>query len=106
MIAPMPKLRLKNACPNAANTEAAFISQLTTFTDDEGVSSATKTVTAIYGPYLTRSSMPPDPIRNVATVEVVNAGTLPLVATATGGGWKFDTQTGQFVMNDTGYDDR
>jgi hypothetical protein len=50
--------------------------------------------------------MPPDPIRNVATVEVIGTGSLPLVATATAGGWKFDTATGQFIMNDTGYDDR
>jgi prepilin-type N-terminal cleavage/methylation domain-containing protein len=91
---------------NAANTEAAFIAQLTTFTDEDGAASATKTATAIYGPYLTRSSMPADPIRNNATVEVVNAGSLPLVASGVAGGWKFDTQTGQFVMNDTGYDDR
>jgi prepilin-type N-terminal cleavage/methylation domain-containing protein len=88
------------------NTEAAFISQLTTFTDDAGDSSATKTATHIYGPYLTRSSIPADPIMNVATVDVGNAGTLPLTATVTTGGWKFDTVTGQFVMNHTGYDDR
>jgi len=89
-----------------ANTEAAFISQLTTFTDDAGASSPTKTATHIYGPYLTRSSMPPDPIMNVATVDVGNAGTLPLVATVTTGGWKFDTVTGQFITNHTSYDDR
>jgi prepilin-type N-terminal cleavage/methylation domain-containing protein len=91
---------------NPANSEAAFVTQLTTFTTDAGVSSATKTATAIYGPYITRSSMPTDPVHNVATVEVIGTGSLPLVATGTGGGWKFDTATGQFVMNDTGYDDR
>ncbi len=89
-----------------ANTEAAFISQLTTFTNADGDSSATKTATHIYGPYLTRSSMPEDPIMKVGTVDVVNAGALPLVATVTTGGWKFDTVTGQFIMNHTGYDDR
>lgn len=89
-----------------ANTEAAFISQLTTFTNDEGVSSATKTATHIYGPYLTRSSMPADPIMGVATVDVGDAGTLPLVATVATGGWKFDTVTGQLITNHTGYDER
>ena len=89
-----------------ANTEPAFISQLTTFTDDAGDASATKDATHIYGPYLTRSTMPTDPFTNVATVEVGNAGTLPLVATGTSGGWKFDTQTGQFIVNHTSYDER
>ena len=92
---------------NAANSEGAFISQLTTFTDADGDSSATKTATHIYGPYITRSAMPADPFQNVATVEVVNAGSLPLVATGTDpGGWKFDTVTGQFIVNHTSYDDR
>ncbi len=90
---------------NAANTEAAFLSQLTTFTDADGDASATKDATHIYGPYLTRASMPPDPVLNVATVEVINLGSLPLVASGVGGGWKFDTVTGQLVMNHTSYDD-
>jgi len=90
---------------NAANTEPAFISQLTTFTDEDGQSSATKVGAFIYGPYLTRSSMPPDPIMNVATVDVGNAGTLPLTSAVTTGGWKFDTVTGQFIANHSGYDD-
>jgi len=91
---------------DAANTEAAFITQLTMFTDSEGATSATKTATHIYGPYLTRSSMPADPIMSVATVDVVSTGSLPLVAGGTTGGWRFDTATGQFVMNHTSYDDR
>ncbi len=91
---------------NGPNTEAAFISQLTTFTDDTGDSSATKDATHIYGPYLTRAGMPTDPFKQVATVEVVNAGSLPLTATAGDpGGWKFDTVTGQFIVNHTAYDD-
>lgn len=90
---------------NPANTEAAFVAQLTTFTDSDGDASATRDATHIYAPYLTRPSLPPDPVLSVATVEVVNAGSLPLVATGTSGGWKFDTVTGQIVMNHTSYDD-
>jgi type II secretion system protein G len=89
-----------------ANTEAAFLSQLTTFTDADGDAQATSDATHIYGPYLTRSTMPADPFLNVATVEVGNAGTLPLTGTAGDpGGWKFDTVTGQFICNHTSYDD-
>ncbi|MEM7411290.1 MAG: prepilin-type N-terminal cleavage/methylation domain-containing protein [Myxococcota bacterium] len=91
---------------NAAGSEAAFITQLTTFTNADGASNATQTATHIYGPYLTRSSMPPDPINNVATVAIVTTGSLPLASAGTTGGWLFDTVTGQLVMNHTGYDDR
>ena len=91
---------------NAAGSEAAFVTQLTTFTNADGDSSATRTATHIYGPYLTRSTMPPDPINNVATVAIVTTGSLPLTSAGTTGGWLFDTVTGQFVMNHTAYDDR
>jgi prepilin-type N-terminal cleavage/methylation domain-containing protein len=91
---------------DAANTEAAFLTQLTMFTDGDGNTSATKVGAFIYGPYLTRSTMPPDPIMNVATVDVIGTGSLPLVAGGTTGGWRFDTATGQLVMNHTSYDDR
>jgi prepilin-type N-terminal cleavage/methylation domain-containing protein len=89
----------------AANSETAFLNQLTQFTDADGNVSATKTGAFIYGPYLTRSSMPPDPIMNVATVDVTNAGSLPLTSAVTTGGWKFDTVTGQLIVNHSGYDD-
>jgi prepilin-type N-terminal cleavage/methylation domain-containing protein len=42
---------------NAAGSELAFLNQLTKFTDAAGAFSATKTATAIYGPYL-RAGMP------------------------------------------------
>ena len=66
---------------NLPNTEGAFLTQLTTFTDAAGDSNATKDATHIYGPYLTRSSMPAEPISQIATVEIVSAGSLPLIAT-------------------------
>ena len=50
--------RPKTDGTNGANTQGSFLSQLTTFTDDQGASNATKTATHIYGPYLTRASMP------------------------------------------------
>ena len=90
---------------NAANTEAAFLTQLTQFSDAAGNVSATKTGVFIYGPYLTRSTMPPDPIMNVATVDVIGTGSLPLTSAVTTGGWKFDTATGQFIVNHSAYDD-
>jgi len=90
------------------DTEVDFIGQLTMYTDAAGDASATTDATHTFGPYVTRSGMPADPIMNVATVEVVGTvggGTLPLVATGVAGGWKMDAITGQFVMNHTSYDD-
>ena len=83
-----------------ANTEVAFVGQLTQYTDDAGDVNASKTATHIYGPYLTRASMPPDPFKNVSSTAVGNAGSLPLTADGGDpGGWKFDTLTGALIVN-------
>ncbi len=89
------------------DTEISFVGQLTQYTDAAGDVNATKTATHIYGPYLTRASMPPDPFKSVSATVIVNTGSLPLIAdVANPGGWKFDTTSGALVMNDQAYDDR
>ena len=97
---------------NAAGTNLAFISQMTQFTDNDGDVAATKNVATghIYGPYLRRSSLPADPIKNVSTlviVPVASEGTLPVPADAGDpGGWKFDKIAGQIILNHASYADR
>ena len=40
-------------------------------------------------------------------LEIINTGALGLTATAGDpGGWKFDNQAGQIIMNHSGYADR
>jgi len=92
---------------NGADTDLAFIAQMTQYTDKDGDVAAQKDATHIYGPYLRRSSLPPDPIlKNTALVIVTGAGkgTLPVPADGTDpGGWKFDSQAGQIILNHSGY---
>ena len=91
-------------------TDISFVGQLTQYTNSAGDVSATKTATHKYGPYLTRSSLPADPFENSNALEVVASGSspgLPLPATgATTGGWKFDPDTGAFIVNLTAHQDR
>jgi prepilin-type N-terminal cleavage/methylation domain-containing protein len=86
-------------------TEAAFVDQLTKFTNAAGAVQAAGGA-GTYGPYL--KQMPADPISKSSTVvvdttttglQVVTAG-VPTVFLGTGtGGWKYATQTGQFILN-------
>ena len=92
---------------NAANSTAAFLSQLTLYTTADGDAQNTKDATHIYGPYLRKAEIPTEPITESAALEIINTGTLGMTATAGDpGGWKFDNVTGQFIVNDAAYDNR
>lgn len=92
---------------NAAASNAAFLSQLTLYTDSDGDVATTKDATHIYGPYLRKAVVPTEPITASVALEIITTGTLGMVATGTDpGGWKFDNVTGQFIVNDSAYDDR
>lgn len=75
----------------AAATVAA---QLTQFSDDAGATSATKTATHIYGPYL--RSVPP------LTVGAARGGNLIAAATAANVGWIYTAADGTIKANTTG----
>ncbi|HZZ44639.1 MAG TPA: type II secretion system protein [Tepidisphaeraceae bacterium] len=78
-------------------TEAAFLSQATSFTDEFGTTSANLTATAKFGPYL--STMPTNPINNLSTINVLaDTATLPTAATGTYG-WIYQPKT-QTIMSD------
>lgn len=92
---------------NAAGSAAAFLSQLSQYTDADGGVATTKDATHIYGPYLRKAAIPTEPMTESAVVEIVTTGALGLVANGTDpGGWRFDNVTGQFIVNDSAYDDR
>jgi len=87
------------ATVGAANSAAAFIEQLTEYSDVDGNTAKTATATIKYGPYL-KKGIPKEPVSDKADVEVVFAGTLGIGATAGDpGGWKFDNKTGQLFAN-------
>lgn len=88
-------------CVNGANEvsavgAASFVTQLTRYTNAAG-SACTGFDAAQFrfGPYL-KEGMPSNPLGTSNAVAVVNAGILGLV-TASTGGWRFDSVTGELI---------
>ena len=86
---------------NAADSEPAFINQLTKYSDANGTVSSDKDPLFPFGPYL-RGSFPALPIgenKGQATITVVSRAR-PLTANpGNGKGWIYNTQTGEIIAN-------
>jgi general secretion pathway protein G len=83
-------------------TQAAFVDQMTSYTDTAGSSSSTMTATQQLGPYL--SKMPSNPINNLTTVNILaDNATLPTAPTNTYG-WIYQPKTQTFLSDATGTD--
>ncbi len=84
---------------NAPATEAAFVAQLTNYTDARGRVADTGDVLFCYGPYLRDGipacSVPPRSERN--GVYVITGRTRPQTAEQATAGWVYDCETGQIV---------
>ena len=92
---------------NAANSTAAFVSQLSQYTDADGDAQLSKDATHIYGPYLRKAEIPSEPMTNSNALKIETAGTLGLAAEGTDpGGWRYDNLTGQFIVNHQTWDNR
>jgi general secretion pathway protein G len=86
----------------ASPTEAAFLDQMTNYTDPEGTSSSSMTATQKLGPYL--SKMPNNPINNLTTINVLaDNAALPAAPTNTYG-WIYHPKTQTFLSDATGTD--
>lgn len=94
----------------AADPAAAFIAQLTQFTDINGKVSGTKNESAsppiIYGPYIKGNALPANPFvddttknNKVTTAATVNV-TLPRTVLPDGNGWAYWPAVGVFYAND------
>ena len=91
----------------AANSAAAFLSQLSWYTDVFGDAETMADSEHTLGPYLKRAQIPVEPMTNSAALEISTTGTLGMTATVGDpGGWKFDNRTGQFIVNHSAWDDR
>lgn len=96
----------------AGQMEAAFVAQLTQYTDKDGKTSASKDETNFpYGPYFVNKVIPDNPLSDsstvVADVAAVEADddADPLTATANATkGWRFSVETGQFIANNADYE--
>ncbi|MGD8843013.1 MAG: hypothetical protein PVJ83_06010, partial [Gammaproteobacteria bacterium] len=87
----------------AAGTEAAFLEQLSLYTDANGGACSVRDANHEFGPYLKKDALPPEPFSNVSVTEVIAAGDLNMTATtppaAGPGGYKYDTLTGKVIIN-------
>jgi general secretion pathway protein G len=90
----------------AADSEAAFLSQLSLYTDINGEGCTKSDDDFKYGPYMKKATMPQNPFTNNATVSMSTAGALGMTSGSTTGGWKYDVKTGQFIADHSDYDDR
>jgi len=89
----------------AIDTEAAFLQQLSSYTDADGAACSQKNGTSFtFGPYLKKTLLPSNPITTVATLLVVTDGDLNLAGSAANLGWRFDNVSGRFIANDTSND--
>ncbi len=106
------------ACPaggvsgsGAADSAAAFASQLTMYSNVTGATCTATNDTYKYGPYLRTAitgvdGMPGNPITDENVVVVETAGSLDLTSTSTTGGWKYDNVVGKIVADHQDFDDR
>lgn len=85
----------------AAPTAAAFIEQMTSYTDEAGNTNATPTAVYKFGPYL--SKMPANPMTNLDTVTVIAAGS-PIPDADGTTGWFYKPDTQEIVPNVVGSD--
>lgn len=85
----------------AINTASAVVEQLTMYSNAAGQTCTGPATQTPLGPYVRK--IPADPIYNLTTLDVKNLGT-PLAPAAATGGWAYDTQTGQIVMNSNATD--
>lgn len=75
-------------------TVAAFVAEMTTFTNISGGTSATKTTTHIYGPYL--REIPDMPVKGQGSKSSTVAA-----AAGAGVGWVYDATAGTITANST-----
>ena len=90
----------------ATDLPAAFIDQLTKYTELSGKADGDKTALAapIFGPYLKTAALPQNPYNESSGVTcdiVVTDVTTRTAVPADGTGWRFYVKTGVFIANDS-----
>ncbi len=92
---------------NGAGTEAAFISQLSLYTDGDGNALDTKDAAHPYGPYLKLPQVPKEPMTNSRAIVLITIGSLNMIAdSGNPGGWKYDYVTGKIIVNHSSWQTR
>ena len=92
------------AVADDAAAKAAFLAQLTQFTDINGMVNGTKTVAFKYGPYLKTGTLPLNPFNDSGDVLCdFDQGDITVARAASGGaeGWQYFAPIGVFFANDS-----
>jgi prepilin-type N-terminal cleavage/methylation domain-containing protein len=92
---------------NAANSNLAFLWQLSRYTDADGDAALTADATHVFGPYIKVEAVPLEPMTNSTALVIETIGSLGMTAEAGDpGGWRYDNVTGQFIVNHSTWDNR
>ena len=86
---------------NAANSPLSFVTQLSRYTDAAGDVALSPDATHVFGPYIKKEEIPLEPMTQLQTL-IIDSASTALGMTADGGdpgGWKFNNQTGQLIIN-------
>ncbi len=87
----------------AGGDQATLQSQLTLYSNRNGMSCSAAGADFPLGPYVQDAVLPTNPITDNGTVVIVTAGDLNMTA-GTGLGWQYDSVTGKIIANDDGLD--
>lgn len=79
--------------------QATLQSQLTLYSNRNGMSCSAAGTDFPFGPYIQEDALPVNPITDDGTVDIVTDGDL-VMTPATGAGWQYDTITGKFIVDD------
>ena len=89
----------------AASAGAAFVQQLTRYTDIAGTISSTRSATNSLGPYIKGTALGTNPFNNKNDVTVDTAqGDITVRASGGTTGWKFYAKTGVLIADDGAHD--
>jgi general secretion pathway protein G len=95
------------ATASDAEAIAAFLPQMTQYTDQAGLTSTTKAGNFIYGPYLKNTTLPTNPFndKNDITCDFDEADITVRSSAGQDFGWKFYPVTGVLIAADNGAHD-
>ena len=77
--------------------------QLTLYSDSNGETCSIAGTAFPFGPYIQEEVLPTNPITDDDTVVIVTSGNL-VMTPAAGGGWRYDTVAGKFIVDDSTLD--
>lgn len=90
-----------------ANSGQSLQEQLSYYTNENGRTCSTRDSIYKYGPYLREQQIPANPFSGSNNVDISTDGELGLTSARVDGlgGWIYDVQTGQIIVDDATYDD-